>query len=131
MTEPNEKYMRAAFEAELRRREPEARIVASGEGYLGVFTEFDWQMWKAAWKAGANSQRPQRITINEWWEKIGAEFLADEYPVYAPKDQAQMILDVQMMTFPNGFVIVDNGCAEICGETDTNGVPLCCKNTRR
>lgn len=45
------KPCRDAFEAQLKKIEPNASLVQCGDNYAGAFTQFDWQMWQAAWIA--------------------------------------------------------------------------------
>lgn len=61
--------MREAFERELKFREPHAYVVRNGDAYSGVMTEFDWQMWQAAWKAAKHPQR------EEWRNATEAEIM--------------------------------------------------------
>ena len=49
---------RRAFESELKSREPHANLTKSETGYGTVFTEFDWQMWQAAWAASRTALQP-------------------------------------------------------------------------
>lgn len=62
MSKPSE--CRKAFEAELLRREPFAKMFFSNKSgkYTSAITQFDWEMWQVSWNIAQEELRQQ----NRW-----------------------------------------------------------------